>query len=301
MAPPAAEPTAPPQFFDESPPVAQPLSTGIPPLAQPAPPEQAVGPPPAGQGGYEFPPYEAPPSLDGPPPEFDEMPPLPEHEAAPPPPAAEPPLAAQPPMGAVPPEPPPLYEAPPEAAPPGGEPPVFDVSGMPEEVRPQGSPDDFKLPPEYQELIGEPRDGLPPAHMTEPAEPEGQAPPWPYETPPLAEPSGEPGGPQAQSAEEAGPVDWPFDTVPATEQERSATAMPDAPEDHPVAAWGEQPATPPESDVEVKPPSDDNVVTVDEQGKPPAGQGTGEVKSFFFEDDVEEKKSDKKDNDSFWE
>jgi len=186
---------------------------------------------------------------------------------------------------------------------PGGELPVFDVSGMPEEVRPTGSPDDFKLPPEYQELLGEPRDGPPPAAQQAPPEaaPEEQAPPSPYETAPQAAPPVAPAAPQEQPPAEAGPVDWPFEGEPATEQERSATAMPDGPEGHQVAPWGEQPAVAPEKDVEVKPPTDDHSVTVDEPPKPPAGTGGEEVKSFFFEDDVEEKKSDKKDNDSFWE
>ncbi len=288
------EPQAPPAY-EQVPPAAPPAYEPAPPAYE-TPPAYEQAPPPAP------PAYEAPPVFEetGVPPRVSEGPPpapapyeepLPEYGGTAP--YAEPPAGAksapagleQMPEDIAPWDIESVPSTSPGAQPSPGEPPVyapaaeeekpFDTNGIMEQVRPEASsPDDFRLPPEYQELMGE----RPVDH-----EESGEA---------QAPPAYEAGPAPAPTVEEPPGAEWPFDEVPSTPEAPAPGAGPEA---------QAQPAMP--QDVDLAGEEEEGVTVEDGSRVPPAGtEGAGELNSFFFEDDVEKKGQDrKKDPDSFWE
>lgn len=167
----------------------------------------------------------------------------------------------------------------------------FDTEGIVEQVRPEAaSPEDFRLPPEYQDLIGD-----------RPVDAEAA-----HEAPAVTEPAAAP-------AEETA-HDWPFDEVPPAGGEPSAPPVTEAPpaweggvseeRDSASHSWGtDEEALAPEAQQDVDlAGEEDEGVTVDEAPPAEAPKSGGDLNSFFFEDDVEKKgKEQKQDPDSFWE
>ncbi|PKQ27645.1 MAG: hypothetical protein CVT63_06925 [Candidatus Anoxymicrobium japonicum] len=196
---------------------------------------------------------------------------------------------------------PPPFQAPAEEKP-------FDVEGIPEQVRPENvNPEDFKLPPEYQELMGAP------TVDSAGGEREAEAPP---SIPPHASPS--------LDVEDH---EWPFDDVPSIPADAPATSEWGAPA-APVESWQgteeQVESSPAWSDdipaIEAAPPAptppapleyvdipngEDDTATVDDEEQPPAAPPVEAVEgpgSFFFEENVKKKEKDQKgDSDSFWE
>ena len=171
----------------------------------------------------------------------------------------------------------------------------FDTEAIIEAVRPTDiNPDDYKLPPEYQELMGErpveaedtAAEAPPAAPAAQPTTPEGEGHAWPFEDMPPEQAGAEaPPPPPADQPWDSGMGDE-HDHADSLTAEHPAQAEPAAPELAPPI----QPAAPPEdAGVPGMPP-------------PPPGRAADELNSFFFEEDVEKKGKDQKgDNDSFWE
>jgi hypothetical protein len=267
QAPPPVEPPA----FEEPPTIAAeepqaPPTFEVPPAYEPAPPAYEAPPP--------FEEIGAPPVVGeepaGAPADLEQMPP----ELAP----WE--IESVPPAGEIPPleAPPALDEIPPAVA---EEEKPFDTEGIMEQVRPEASnPEDFKLPPEYQELIGE-----------RPVEPEHSA-------ASSAQIATEPLLP----AEEPGGHEWPFDEVPSAETAPAPAAPEQPPWETDVPDGSAPPPAQAPQDIDLTGDEDEGV-TVEEAPQPPApARGGEELNSFFFEEDVEKKgKDQKQDPDSFWE
>jgi hypothetical protein len=183
-----------------------------------------------------------------------------------------------------------------------------------EQVRPEHvTPEDYRLPAEYQELMGER-----PARVEE--TPDFEEPPQPpisetteITVPPAGEPAREPEG-----------YDWPFEEVPPPGEKPSEGAPPATDtgwggsltetDEVSTAGWDEPATTPPPvtEDVDIS-GGDDFGVAIDEGGtKPPptpprsdpetnhGASQDDELHSFFFEDDIVRKEKDEK-RDSFWE
>ena len=176
-------------------------------------------------------------------------------------------------------------------------PPGFEDSGIPEEVRPeQVSPDDYRLPTEYQELLGERKYTQPDDATRERAEG-----PVPIEeigevtVAPVAEP-------------DVTGHEWPFEEAPSGAEDRGPaeqardTLPPLTPE---ADTWPEPPSTG-EPEVETPPlgagPPD--IAESPEMPEPPPPGGTGrndDLHSFFFEGEQEQKGKEKKgEPEDFW-
>jgi len=186
----------------------------------------------------------------------------------------------------------------------------FETEAMMENVRPEVSnPDDFKLPPEFAELMGEPSDralgATPTTTEPAPAEPEAPAPPaqletesheWPFDEAPPGELAPEGQGWAGGVEEEETPASWSAaaqpEAVPAAEAPAAPPSLPppppaQAPQDITVPAGEDEPMT--MDDGQALPP-------------PPQPKASDDLNSFFFEEDVEKKEKDQKgDPDSFWE
>ena len=205
----------------------------------------------------------------------------------------------------APPEVPPAYA--PEPAPEEDKP--FETEAMMENVRPEVSnPDDFKLPPEFAELMGEPSDRALGATSTTtetaPAEPEAPAPPaqpetesheWPFEEAPPGELPPEGQGWAGGVEEEETPASWSAAAQPEAVPAAEAPAAPPSPPPPPPLA---------PQDITVPTGEDESITMDDGQALPPPPQpkASDDLNSFFFEEDVEKKEKDQKgDPDSFWE
>ena len=163
-----------------------------------------------------------------------------------------------------------------------------DGDGMMEQVRPEHvTADDYILPAEYQELMGEP--DVPAAHTEITGEEEivpGEAPQdvtvAPHEEPEL----------------EAG-TEWPFDEAPAAEtgEQEAPPPLPEAEPPTPATLLGEGVEFEPEVEEGITVEAEESAGEAQKQGE----TSQEELNSFFFEENVDKKGQEKKeDPDSFW-
>jgi len=258
------------------------------------------------------------------------------HAAEAPIPVYEPPVAYEPSTTEI----PPVYEgepASPDVVPgdlPIEEAGIWDAeSGLFDEVKgTEVKPEDYLLPPEYSELIGDrevSKEELPPPRLEAPQDqalptplpeaPQDQAelpPPRPVpevRVPPVEETPIGVGG---------GDYDWPFEEAPPAEQPPAAPTPGVAPappsrewsetvsdlEDLTTEGWGAPPAPPGQPQAPQAPPVQAPAHPPTYEQAPPPSGAPGEpprednLNSFFFEEDVDKKdKGEPGEGGSFWE